>query len=157
MRYVSFYSWQAMERCQTPSYVISIKEPGVKPEDEWKFSCEHKSVLTLRFDDIEQYVAGHRLFYLSDAVQILEWIKQVPEGEVVLVHCHAGVSRSAAVAKFLCDHKGYALLLDKWCNGNMDRYNGHVYGTLRIMNAERSTTLAIAAQEEIDRICSKKF
>ncbi|MFU5758931.1 protein-tyrosine phosphatase family protein, partial [Pseudomonas aeruginosa] len=37
------------------------------------------------------------------------------EDEPIIVHCQAGMSRSAAVAKFLADKRGYTLNLSKPC------------------------------------------
>lgn len=47
------------------------------------------------------------LFEKYHAQEILYFIKNLPENiDTIYIHCEAGVSRSAAVRKFLCDYYG---------------------------------------------------
>ena len=61
-------------------------------------------VLRLVFDDVEKPVFEAAHFDKDHAEEILRWLDKV-EGKVdkVFVHCHAGRSRSAAVAKFIAE------------------------------------------------------
>ena len=152
MRYVTFYSQIDASALTKPHYVISIRDYG-KPSV--RFSCEHKAVLELAFDDVEDYVAGNRLFSITQARSLYDWARKVPEGEEVVVHCLAGVSRSAAVAKFMHDHLGFMLLLEYPCCGTLKDYNSHVYGLLRIQSADRSM-LQLAADAEVERLVIQK-
>lgn len=76
------------------SHVLSILDPGWPAPDFGSFG-EH-SRLELRFHDvIEPDVSGSPP--LPDHVaQVLEFGGRVGEGDHLLVHCHAGVSRSTA-------------------------------------------------------------
>jgi len=145
MRYVTFYPQIEAQTLTEPHYVISIvdKTPVV-------FPCHHHAILRLVFDDIEQFAEGQNLFSISQARSIMSWVKDVPEGATVVVHCYAGVSRSAAVAKFLHQHLGFMLRLDPPCYGKLDRYNGHVYGLLRLLDADKSA-LRLMLDEEYER------
>lgn len=113
--------------------VISITEPGrVVPLDEDLWAC----VLRLYFHDIvpQQATRQHTLFSAAQADQIISWLTE-HEDELsgVYVHCAAGISRSAAVAKFIADV--YGLFFD-YKRGK--DYNGHVYDTLMARYKERS-------------------
>jgi rhodanese-related sulfurtransferase len=145
MRYVTFYPQIAAEALTEPHYVISIvdKIPAV-------FQCHHHSVLRLVFDDIEQFAEGQNLFSISQARSIMSWVKDVPEGATVVVHCYAGVSRSAAIAKFLHEHCGFMLLLAYPCHGSLKQYNGHVFGLLRLLSADMNA-LRLMLDEEYER------
>ena len=145
MRSVTFLAQIDATALTTPHYVISISD-----KEDVRFSCEHFDVLRLKFEDIEQHCAGQELFSVQHARAVLKWAKRVPDGAAVVVHCQAGVSRSAAIAKFMNDHLGYLLLLDKPCYGKLDKYNGHVYGLLRLLDSDRSA-LAMMLEEEQDR------
>ncbi|AEH03709.1 hypothetical protein AVT69_gp284 [Pseudomonas phage PhiPA3] len=145
-RKVKFYSRLAAMAVTQPHYVISIGEAN----DGCVLDPEHKSVLRLEFDDIPYHVDGYRLFSLTDARRILRWLRDVPENETVIVHCEAGVSRSAAVAQFMVDHQGYELEKDQYCNGSFLCANGHVYGTLR-MTALEITDQYLLMEAEYDR------
>ena len=61
-------------------------------------------VLRLFFDDVEKPFFGAAHFDKDHAEEILRWLDEV-EGQVdkVFVHCHAGRSRSPAVAKFIAE------------------------------------------------------
>lgn len=106
------------------------------------------SILRLEFDDID--VVGdfdtpkpYILFNDTHANRIIEFAEAVSEShkvEGILVHCQAGISRSAAVAKWISEKyqlpfaESYAL------------YNKHVYRVLREEMLRRR--LDESAQEE---------
>jgi len=91
------------------------------------------SILRLEFDDIDMVgdfdaAAPYILFNDTHANKIIEFAKAVRDShkvEGILVHCQAGISRSAAVAKWIAEQyqlpfaESYAL------------YNKHVYRVLR--------------------------
>lgn len=89
-------------------------------------------VLRLKFDDIDTEMTSkeaqhYRLFEGDDAVNVLNWLEENEDIiEQVIVHCAAGISRSAAVAKFIAEH--YKI---KNFNHQYTLYNKHVYRVLR--------------------------
>ncbi|MBW6072325.1 hypothetical protein [Pseudomonas aeruginosa] len=134
MRRVKFYSRLAAQALTDESYIISIR----CPEQDVKFVREHKAVLVLVFDDVEDYVDNrYQMFDYVHADKILTFIDKIPDGETLIVHCEAGVSRSAAVAKFL-QGIGWEIKKDRFCNGKLDMANGRVYGMLRTVHYSRS-------------------
>jgi len=61
-------------------------------------------VLRLVFDDVEAPFFNVVHFDNLHAEEILAWLEKVENKvEKVYVHCHAGISRSAAVAKFIAE------------------------------------------------------
>ncbi len=84
-----------------PHAVISIREPGSDepriPENE---HC--RGILRLCFHDVDRDAEGKRLFTAGEAHQILAFVERVrPEIETLVIHCEAGISRSAGVAAAL--------------------------------------------------------
>lgn len=81
--------------------IISITGSGYPPATLRK---GWRRVLRLVFDDVEIPFFGATHFDTVHAEAILHWLDEV-EGKVdkVFVHCHAGRSRSAAVAKFIAE------------------------------------------------------
>jgi predicted protein tyrosine phosphatase len=66
-------------------------------------------VLRLNFTDIiEQGDASDVLFSEHHARAIREFIDSWPDATRIVVHCHAGMSRSPGVALGLCDIRGWA-------------------------------------------------
>ncbi len=104
--------------------VISITQPGetVALKEGWH------SVLRLHFHDIDVPEEPYVLFNDQHANEIINFLEDVAEtGEIegALVHCQAGISRSAAVAKWIAER--YGLGFPEKCM----LYNKHVYRTLR--------------------------
>lgn len=104
--------------------LISIREPGIdngKPVilDGWH------DVLRLEFHDITESRASHVLMTPQHAMMIVEFVDRVAsEVDGILVHCRAGIRRSAAVAKWIAAK--YSLPF------NMDypHFNQHVFHLL---------------------------
>jgi len=111
--------------------VVSITEPDrfVSDLDESKWA----SVLRLYFHDIDRKWQNYALFTIEQADQIIDWLQEHEESlEGVYVHCAAGISRSAAVAKFISDV--YGLFFD---HRKGALFNRHVYRVLRERIVER--------------------
>lgn len=83
-------------------------------------------VLRVTFDDVEENEEPYLAFDLSMAQEIVRFVHQCERDgiEGILVHCFAGVSRSAAVAKWIA--KAYGLLFPK----KYSQYNKLVYRLL---------------------------
>ena len=124
---VKFYSRQVAQDLIEPHYIISIGEKG----DHWKLKHPHKSVLRLEFHDISEFLEErYILFSSAQAIEIINWIESIHANETIIVHCEAGISRSAAVAKFIIDTYNYTLEPDRFCIPDFSLMNTYVYETL---------------------------
>lgn len=87
-------------------------------------------VLRLEFDDIVEYEEPYRLFSEGQARQIIEFVMHchAEETEGLIVQCNAGVSRSAAVAKWISEKYGLGFPF------NYEKYNKYVYRLLKEEN-----------------------
>jgi len=85
--------------------VISIRDSkqGNAPIDDVIGLC--RDVLILRFDDVQEKEPGDYVFpTIEDVRTALDWARGRTS---ILVHCHAGVSRSSAIAYLIaCDMVG---------------------------------------------------
>lgn len=145
---VTFLSAADASKVGSPTNVISVGSKG----DWYDFACEHKRVLRLEFDDVEGFVGstGFDVFSHVEAKKIHRFVSECV-GESILVHCFAGMSRSAAIAKYISDKNGYALDLSPPCLGTVQHYNRHVYGTLNLADAD-SLSNYYAELELADRL-----
>lgn len=93
------------------------------------------SVLRLQFDDIDvaepefQPAEPYVIFNEDHAKQVIEFVTAAKESgqvEGIMVHCHAGISRSAAVAKWIAEKYGLPF------SESYSLYNRHIYRVLRI-------------------------
>lgn len=108
-------------------------------EDPPKFNgAIWKSGIQLQFDDVDDEIKYHApVKRLSEdqclvIVSFLENLHSTQEDENVVVHCLAGVSRSAAVAKFISDY--YIGDRDKYSRNLM--FNKSVYRKLEKCHTE---------------------
>jgi len=86
--------------------VISITRPI---DAEPRLAGGWFDVLRLKFDDVDGAHEGSREFSKEQAEQVVSYVRRVaPSVDCILVHCHAGLSRSAAVAKFIAESQGLA-------------------------------------------------
>ena len=57
-------------------------------------------LLPLRFDDVEFEKSDRKVFTIEQAKEIWEFVDRLwDKVELLMIHCHAGISRSAAVGK----------------------------------------------------------
>lgn len=85
--------------------IISITE-DMDHSVVFDYNSEFKAILRLYFYDLEQPIPGcekANLFSSDDAKQILEFVDNNidEETKMIIVHCEAGLSRSAGVAAAL--------------------------------------------------------
>ena len=102
--------------------VISIQDTSSQGFGfEFRESKYCRGVLTLYFDDIEKPVSGLHLMNHSQALEMVRFIRaHEHEVDTLLIHCFAGLSRSAAVG--MIAHEIYGLpVLEK------EYYNRYVY------------------------------
>jgi len=107
--------------------LISIGEPDATNgpaviKDGWH------DVLRLCFHDVDPNKSDNRPYTLmqeADATLIIEFVQRnAVSADVIFVHCRAGISRSAAVAKWIASH--YKLSFDH----GYTAYNEFVYNLL---------------------------
>ena len=75
--------------------MLSILDPAYPVPEAFGTFGEHEK-LELRFDDIIQDVAGQHAPDAEDVAAILAFGRTLGAGSQLLVHCHAGISRSTA-------------------------------------------------------------
>ena len=85
-------------RPKGPAALISIVDPESE-EMETDHSYDH--AIYLRFHDIDRTISGYTTFDYEDAKFILEFYKAHRDVDEFVIHCGAGISRSAAVAAAL--------------------------------------------------------
>ena len=92
-----------------------------------KLDRSSSKILTVRFDDITSKYIDERtqkIYYpISDetALKILDFI-EIHQGKDFIIHCAAGVSRSAAIALYLHLFHGYELKKRFWQTSNPNKY-----------------------------------
>jgi predicted protein tyrosine phosphatase len=102
--------------------VISLSEWGVEPA---KLKEGWRSILRMEFHDIDEPQEPYNLFTENQAMEIILFVDaHAGDSKGILVHCRAGISRSAAVAKWIAER--YELPF----NDQYSLYNKHVYRVL---------------------------
>lgn len=124
MKRVQFVSKATAESLQGRSDTAVISINGLDPahlRDGWH------SVLRLEFDDVDVAEEPYILFNAEHARLIVEFVRECNSNgvETIIVHCNAGISRSAAVAKWIADQYGLPFPAAYMI------YNKHVYRVLR--------------------------
>jgi predicted protein tyrosine phosphatase len=103
--------------------VISITEPGYYPAN---LQSGWNGILRLEFHDIDAPREPYVLFTNDDAAKIIEFVARMHGNscEGIMVHCKAGISRSAAVAKYIARKHNLPF------NNGYSLYNKLVYNML---------------------------
>jgi len=129
-----FYVGRCVAEKLTPNKDVAII--SITENDFANLSLDWKYRLNLQFHDIdlpsikvnlrdrvkEKYIC----FNDDHAKQIMDFLTEVEDKvEKIIVHCHAGISRSAAVAKFIAEK--YSL----YFNHQYSLYNKSVYRICR--------------------------
>jgi predicted protein tyrosine phosphatase len=85
---------------------ISIADPDTDPA---RLSRRFAAVLRLNFTDVVEPEDPSDVIFSDDhARAIRDFIDSWPDAARIVVHCHAGMSRSPGVALGLCDIRGWA-------------------------------------------------
>jgi predicted protein tyrosine phosphatase len=118
------------------THIVSILDP-FEPEPGAFAEFPPHERLTLRFDDIIAPAAGYAAPSHDDIEQLLEFGRRIGTEALstLLIHCHAGVSRSTASAA--------ALLFQAWPDANPDAIFDHV-GRIRPQAWPNSRMIAFA-------------
>ena len=103
MKILTFNRWTAESFTSNKPYmVISITEPGVRaniPD-----SDQLMAICRVQFHDIDKNMEGCEKITIEQAKQIAQIVKLTYEQvECIVVHCEAGVSRSAGVSMAITD------------------------------------------------------
>ncbi|MBW7933990.1 MAG: dual specificity protein phosphatase family protein [Gemmatimonadaceae bacterium] len=85
--------------------VISIRAPGMEPAD---LAPGWPAVLSVEIEDVDLHGQLDPAFDLRPAADaIAQFVCAHRRARHLLVHCHAGVSRSRTVAAAVCDAFGW--------------------------------------------------
>lgn len=98
-------------------------------------------------DDTEIPCSGLKMFDVMDAIKIIDGV-DMDRHHDILVHCQAGMSRSAAVARWISDNHDYELIIHPEGVGTDMHYNRHIYRTLDAAHGQDMETY----YEELERI-----
>lgn len=98
----------------------------VDPDEKHKPVISDKWALSLRVEIYDGNTEESSLFTDSNAKNIINFIQSVKELEIelLIIHCYAGISRSAAVAKFA------SLILNAYFPDYYILYNKFIYSKL---------------------------
>lgn len=141
---VIFLSKAAFELLPEPVCAISVGEPGEAYPANLKACMAFKDVCRLEFDDIEHDLGPeYTMFDEIHADRILGFLDR-HKGEDIVVHCHAGMSRSAAIADFIATYYDYTLPLNRCTTPHLLKKNTHVAWMLHRV---RSFRLAVEYNE----------
>jgi len=68
------------------------------------FERDHANVLNLEFDDCEYEIQG-KVFDVKMAEKVIEFLDNLPETvSTIIIHCMAGISRSAGIGEFIVNY-----------------------------------------------------
>lgn len=94
----------------TPWSLISIGEgTGMQLDIKALFGLGCKNVLTLAFHDVDgnNNVEGVQVFNKYHADSVRNFIRDIHYDERLIIHCSAGISRSAAIACYAAEINGF--------------------------------------------------
>lgn len=129
MSWVTFLSAHGASIDKREAHVISIGSEG----EPYQLPVNVKNHIRLEFEDTLYTEELNKPFTREHADQIIDFVKMC-KGEPIIVHCAMGMSRSAAVAKFVHDYYGYEFDMSKPCFGTTQHHNKLVYETLLLAN-----------------------
>jgi predicted protein tyrosine phosphatase len=138
MKTVTWLSKDWMTRDKRKAAIISIGDPG---EEMPSFAVEPIDVLRIECHDIPDGVAiedldsTYRQFDWTHARKILQFEHRFRDHDII-VHCHAGISRSAAVANYLGTRCKRFIDLSSPCSGSLLKMNKQVYRQLEITHMD---------------------
>ena len=117
--------------------LISIGEPAASEGDPNIQDGWH-DVLRLSFHDILPITpdpdSAYTMMQDEDAKAIVDFVRNVaPNVDGIIVHCKAGISRSAAVAKWICGE--YKIPF----NAKYSKYNEFIYRMILLAADENAT------------------
>jgi predicted protein tyrosine phosphatase len=105
--------------------LISIYDDEGAPQ----LKATFKNLLGLQFSDIDYFIPAYphlTIFEEDHAKAIIRFLKELPaDVKTIIVHCYAGISRSAAVCKFIAD-----MFHIEGFNHYYPLYNKHIYKVL---------------------------
>lgn len=127
---------------QDNTYFISINSTEGNDNEPY-FKDNHPNVLTLYFDDCNEYkkypiIGSPDKFYeqipMSEeqALEVINFVEKMNENSNVYVHCTAGISRSGAVGAFISDYFGRTWKKFKFDNPSVIP-NSHISSLLKKM------------------------
>lgn len=107
VKIVSFFeAFSLISKGATPYNIVSIRNPEESEEihDVFKkYRDNYHSVFVMSFDDISEPMPGYIMPKEQDIKDVIDWSKGKDN---LLVHCSAGISRSAAIAYLIeCTRK----------------------------------------------------
>src|SRR5574343_1552976 len=131
--------------------LISCTTPGKKiaklHNDSWR------AVLRLQFHDADpghmnkDEACEYKYFTQEQAVEVLKILKEHQDGaREAIVHCEAGISRSAAIAKFI------SVIYSLDFPDRYSVYNKHVFSTLMRVYGESSYSYGLLPPESLPGI-----
>ena len=86
---------------------ISVQDPGSR---NYGFQLTKnrfcRDVLTIAFDDIDVPDEGLSVFTQKQAAQVIAFLNRNRFAPAILIHCFAGMSRSAAIGTFAAEYFG---------------------------------------------------
>lgn len=83
--------------------IIGLIDPSTKPVDtETEYHIE-------RFHDVPMDYDGYTAPTIDNIRNVLDFSKKFTNDDKVLVHCHAGISRSTAVSVLICIQHGMSI------------------------------------------------
>lgn len=115
--------------------LISLNDPELKPEVDYSL---WKHCLRLRFNDVSHAEDGV-VFSSNMATSVFEFVAELPkEVSLLVIHCFQGISRSAAVVKFLSRYI-FPQCFNQRFDTEYDHFNKLVYDKLcRTWKARKS-------------------
>lgn len=102
----------ARARAMQTGVVISIRAPGMEPAD---LASGWPAVLSVEIEDVDLHGEFDTAFDLRPAAEaIAQFVWAHRRARHLVVHCHAGVSRSRSVAAAICDTFGWPYHWTVW-------------------------------------------